>query len=241
MADIKKARAQAKVCLTRCTSNINRLSADVESGVDLSVEKCEFAISDFECKLKCYDEKQSLFELELEDEAMLVEIEAGDDYRTKQTEVMVKLKECLNNIKEEKKASSPVPVSDVDTNSGTPHSKPVHLPKLQLLHFGGNIIDFQGFWDKFVALIDSRDDLCPVNVFLSEVLVAWGSKVMPSISRLSPHRGQLHNRQGNFAKKIWKARQSHCGAHSRAPQHLPVKPYGRYMSKSRYMSDPLPT
>ncbi|GFO46525.1 rvt 1 and peptidase a17 and duf1758 domain contai ning protein [Plakobranchus ocellatus] len=94
----KKLRAQAKTNLTRATSSLQEV---LEQGSEnVTLERLEFLVSDFELKLRSFDEKQSAFELTFDsEEEMNIEIESGNSYRSEKTNILIKVKELINNVK----------------------------------------------------------------------------------------------------------------------------------------------
>ncbi|GFO37593.1 gypsy retrotransposon integrase-like protein 1 [Plakobranchus ocellatus] len=160
----KKLRAQAKTNLTRATSNLQEV---LELGSEnVTLERLEFLVSDFELKLRSFDEKQSAFELTFDsEEEMNIEIESGNSYRSEKTNILIKVKELINNVKgaASEKASDRSSAS-VSGDSFT-RNKHVNLPRLHLPKFGGDILEFQEFWDQFTAIIDNREEISDVNKF----------------------------------------------------------------------------
>ncbi|GFO27533.1 Zinc knuckle protein [Plakobranchus ocellatus] len=94
---------------------------------------------------------------------MNLEIESGNSYRSEKTNILIKIKELINNVK----GATSEKASDRSSASVSGHSftrnKHVNLPRLQLPKFGGDILEFQEFWDQFTAIIDNREDISAVN------------------------------------------------------------------------------
>ena len=158
MADIKKNRTQAKGKLTRSVKDLQEILNKTEN---VTLDKIHHYISEFQDKLKVYD-KQNEFELSFENEDdMLAEIEPGEEFRKQKIDIFIKFKELETSLLKNKDSES----SSSRSSVGGEGKNIVNLPKLTLPTFDGDILTFQSFWDKFTAIIDSREDLPKVNKF----------------------------------------------------------------------------
>ena len=96
MADIKKNRTQAKGKLTRSVKDLQEILNKTEN---VTLDKIRHYISEFQDKLKVYDDKQNEFELSFENEDdMLAEIESGEEFRKQKVDVFIKFKELETSL-----------------------------------------------------------------------------------------------------------------------------------------------
>ncbi|KAI5692329.1 hypothetical protein M8J77_012963 [Diaphorina citri] len=81
--------------------------------------------------------------------------------RTRELEVKETELRCQVNIEELKAKVQLASTSADNSRSGSLG----HLPKVSLMRFGGNALEFNEFWDNFSSLVDSRSDLDDIQKF----------------------------------------------------------------------------
>ena len=147
----KKARTAAKTRLTLVANKVR----DITSDTNISKQELIQIVSNFELKLKTFDETQSAVEELLSPELLESEIEHSEAFREEKVCFLVKAKELL-----ETQTNQTESLSDTRTSSNS-HAK---LPQLELPKFNGDHIQWQSFWDKFAAVVHNSD-LPPVSKF----------------------------------------------------------------------------
>ncbi|GFO46774.1 hypothetical protein PoB_007327900 [Plakobranchus ocellatus] len=96
---------------------------------------------------------------------MNLEIKSGNSYRSEKTNILIKVKKLIINVtgatneKASDRSSASVSSDSLIRNGH------VNLPRLQLPKFSGDILEFQEFWNKFIVIIVSREDISEVNKF----------------------------------------------------------------------------
>ena len=116
-------------------------------------------------------------------------------------EILAKVDYVLNRnqviISENSKAKT---VSSTETSSG---NIKVQLPKLEIVKFDGDIINWQSFWDQFDSAIHSNDRISDVNKFaylqsyLSEDAISTISGLSPTSLNYREAIDILKQRYGN--------------------------------------------
>ena len=145
--ELSRSRAPCRGWVTRECKNWATTLEDPE----LNVVKLSAAMDEFEKRLTNLDDVQSRYELSLEDEnAILNDITTAADFRDSARKVRTlateKFKE-LSGDSDNKSAAHVLSFSITD----------VKLPKLNLPVFNGDVLQWQSFWDQFVAAVDSTD------------------------------------------------------------------------------------
>lgn len=146
-------RIAAKSWLTKASKNIEEILENEDRSEAMLVD----VIEQFEQRLLKFDEAQEAVEQFSELEELENDIEASAVFRDNARKNLIKARKCLSDLVKE---DLPTP-----SNSNQNNWKGANLPKLQLPHFNGDILEFQSFWDKFTALIDNRSDLSNVDKF----------------------------------------------------------------------------
>lgn len=142
-------RTASKGWLTRSRENLNTLMTTPE---DTTLLNLSAAIDDFEKRLLKFDECQSDYELTIEDEDSLMgDIQKSGEFRDLAMVSLIKAKEMYNkmNISHDHNGSDNISHSSAQVD--------VRLPKLNLPKFSGDVLQWQSFWDQFVASVDSTD------------------------------------------------------------------------------------
>ncbi len=162
-----KARTAAKGWATRTSRKLETLCAD--KNVD-PVELSD-AMEEFDIRLGALDEAQSQVELELDPAQLEDDIEGAADFRESVRKPRIKAAKILKKLNQ-----------DADTKT-TKGSVDVKLPKLELPSFSGNVVEWQSFWDQFIAVID-ESDLPDINKFtyLQSLLVDEAKAAIQGLS-----------------------------------------------------------
>ena len=151
----KKVRTAAKARLTIAANRLSKLdSASTKEDFVLAREH-------FEEKIKLFDEAQLAVEALTDNEAnLLLEVEEAESFREEKQGILAQAMKAEN-------IRSSISVSDdvISVSSSSSTSVSANLPKLTLPTFSGDLITWQGFYDSFTSIIDSRKDLSEVDKF----------------------------------------------------------------------------
>ena len=116
------------------------------------------AIDEFDCRLKNLDDIQSQIETDAEESSLGDIIEEAFSYRQRQLEVKIKGEILYQRLVQKK---DDIVMSDVvNTNVESSHRSRsnflgnARLPKLELPKFSGNFLEFNSFFDKFIAITE---------------------------------------------------------------------------------------
>ena len=146
MADLKtlkRARAVARGWVTRSVKTIQALDEKAADRVDV-----EEAIADFDARLVTLDEAQRAVEMELPDADLDADLDDAGIFRDKAKTARKKASRLLLKLS---------PVIENESTVSENGQQAVKLPKLELPKFSGDIIEWQTFWDKFKATVDSLE------------------------------------------------------------------------------------
>ena len=136
-AELIQKRTAARGWMTRTRRKLEEL-LDCE-GVD--VDALQAAKGDCERRLTLLDDAQSEAELSFPSEAeMLSDIESAAEFRERVTALLGRANAFLNR-----------------RSSSVGSSGHLHLPKLELPKFGGDVLQWQSSWECFEAAVDSAD------------------------------------------------------------------------------------
>ena len=144
----RKRRIAAQGWLTRASKKLETVVAQPE--IDMS--ELLDAIEQFDSQLTAYDSAQSEFELYLDSDQLIAEIDKSADYRDNV---------CVPRIAASKLLASPIQNDDkhsdhAGSNASSSHVD-VKLPKLNLPCFGGDVREWTSFWEQFETAIDNSD------------------------------------------------------------------------------------
>ena len=160
----KRICTRRKGYLNQCDKVFVAVINRVDAGETISDVELEHIISDFEKRLGEFEECQEQLEELIEDDTVLkTEVRETCDYKEDKIRNYLKVKNFLR-LKKDKVAK----VEQIDNCSSTAHVKKnveAKLPKLELPKFGGDVTQWQSFYDRFKAIIDSRSDIDDVNKF----------------------------------------------------------------------------
>ena len=143
-----KARTGARGWVTRASNALRDVVAQPEvDPVDL-----QDAVDEFDKRLAALDEVQANVELELEENQLDADIETSAAYREKARIPRLQAAKRLVVI-----AAAADTRASVAGSSRASVEQSVNLPKLELPRFNGDVTEWQGFWDKFSAVIHDSD------------------------------------------------------------------------------------
>ena len=143
-----KARTGARGWVTRASKALRDVVAQPEvDPVDL-----QDAVDEFDKRLAALDEVQANVELELEENQLDADIETSAAYREKARIPRLQAAKRLVVI-----AAAADTRASVAGSSRASVEQSVNLPKLELPRFNGDVTEWQGFWDKFSAVIHDSD------------------------------------------------------------------------------------
>ena len=160
MDEAVRTRTAAKSRLTRSANKLKELlDDDVIDFVQISEEK-----SEFEIRLKSYDDAQRAVELLITDDLELeASIETSEDFREEKRSTFIEVQRTLETKAELTSSTSSVH-EDIPPVQPRREKVNARLPKIELPRFRGDPSNWQPFWDKFLAIVDGSD-LSPVNKF----------------------------------------------------------------------------
>ena len=145
--ELSRSRAACRGWVTRECKNLATTLEDPE----LNVVKLSAAMDEFDKRLTNLDDVQSRYELSLENEdAILNDITTAADFRDSARKVRILASEKLKELSGDSGNKSAAHVSSFSMTD-------VKLPKLNLPVFNGDVLQWQSFWDQFVAAVDSTD------------------------------------------------------------------------------------
>ena len=145
--ELSRSRAACRGWVTRECKNLATTLEDLE----LNVVKLSAAMDEFDKRLTNLDNVQSRYELSLEDEdAILNDITTAADFRDSARKVRTLATEKFKELSGDSGNKSATHVSSFSMTG-------VKLPKLNLPVFNGDVLQWQSFWDQFVAAVDSTD------------------------------------------------------------------------------------
>ena len=155
IAVAKKARTGAAIWLTRTANECEMLSQDLSA---VGVLQYEAAVDNFNKRLSNWDKAEDILESQVPESALETLIEGAADYRASvesRLQAMVAAWRELQEVKSEEKVQA--------YNKSVQQS--IKLPKLELPKFGGDVLQFQTFWQQFTACIDSQEDVPDITKF----------------------------------------------------------------------------
>ena len=160
MDEAVRTRTAAKSRLTRSTNKLKELlDVEVIDFVKLREENTEFEI-----KLKSYDDAQRAVELLIsDDEELEASIETSEDFREEKRLTFIEVQRTLETKAELTSSNSSVQ-EDTPPIQIRREKVNARLPKIELPKFRGDPSNWQPFWDKFLAIVD-ESDMSPVNKF----------------------------------------------------------------------------
>ena len=145
--ELSRSHAACRGWVTRECKNLATTLEDPE----LNVVKLSAAMDEFDKRLTNLDDVQSRYELSLEDEdAILNDITTAADFRDSAKKVRTLATEKFKEHSEDSENKSAAYVSSFSITD-------VKLPKLNLPVFNGDMLQWQSFWEQFVAAVDSTD------------------------------------------------------------------------------------
>ena len=145
--ELSRSRAACRGWVTRECKNLATTLEDPE----LNVVKLSAAMDEFDKRLTNLDDVQNRYELSLEDEdAILNDITTAADFRDSARKVRTLASEKFKELSGDSGNKSAAHVSSFFMTD-------VKLPKLNLPVFNGDVLQWQSFWDQFVAAVDSTD------------------------------------------------------------------------------------
>ena len=145
--ELSCSRAVCRGWVTRECKNLATTLEDPE----LNAVKLSAAMDEFDKRLTNLDDVQSRYELSLDNEdAILNDIAAAADFRDSARKVRTLATEKFKELSGDSDNKSAAHVSSFSMTD-------VKLPKLNLPVFNGDVLQWQSFWDQFVAAVDSTD------------------------------------------------------------------------------------
>ena len=136
----RKRRIAAQGWLTRASKRLETVVAQPE--IDLSE-----LFEQFDSPLTAYDSAQSEFELYLDSDQLIAEIDKSADYRDNVR---------VPRIAASKHFASPIQNDDKHSDHAGSNASSSHV-ELNLPYFGGDVREWTSFWEQFETAIDDSD------------------------------------------------------------------------------------
>ena len=148
MDGLKRSRAASKGWLTKAKDTTSEL-LDLPDTDELKATMIEDAIKSYKARMAAFDNKQAAVENEYADEKLLLaDIDESSKFRDGMQKTFLTATKWLKDHVQKVKDAVP----------GTSHTATAvsnsRLPTLQLPKFDGNILQWQNFWDQFIAMVD---------------------------------------------------------------------------------------
>lgn len=163
--------------------------------------------------LNTYDDQ--LLEAAAKDEECTAIIIEADDYSTTIKEKLALFQSTLTRARAPD-LESPADTTNASRDPTHGHPKKVHLPKLTLTRFSGDILQWQSFMDSFCAAVDSDAGLDSIQKFqyLRAQLTDDAAKVIDGLALTSANYteamallreryGQAHKVRSALMKALW--------------------------------------
>lgn len=183
-SELLRRRTAARGWLTRARRSL----AEVFDSDDVDRSVLGDAVEEFDRRLSTLDEVQSEYELVCDD--MDTVIEEAADYRDNAREVRKEAIIVLVRIEKEeaREAASEASSMSSATRAGKPDVK---LPKLVLPKFTGDVLEWQAFWDQFMAVVHNSD-LPEISKFtyLRSLLEGEAKEAIEGLSLTTQHYTQ---------------------------------------------------
>lgn len=147
MGDDKDKKEDCRRKMIAAKGWVSRAAENLEGGLKDKVDSVALKqqMTFFREKLSKFDDAQSRYEESLTVEAEILEsIRIANEYRGEKIQVLVRAEREMNCKSAVGKGAVSKPES-------------AKLPRLELPKFGGEILDWQVFWDQFVAVVDNSD------------------------------------------------------------------------------------
>ena len=180
MEQALRARTAARGWATRVSRELSKVCDGDPDKVSLTV-----AIEDFHKRLEALDTAQTDVENNINLEKLEEDLEAAADFRQQVRLPLIRAAQLLDRL------------NAADEDKGSVHSsasesiqsvKMAKLPKIELPKFTGDVTEWQSFWDKFVAIIDTSD-LPDISKFtyLQSLLDGEAKSAIHGLSTTSDH------------------------------------------------------
>ncbi|GFT31836.1 pro-Pol polyprotein [Trichonephila clavipes] len=146
MEDVLRIRKSVRAAFTKTVNNL--MEEFEKEALNGEVVKTKFLTLD-----RIYSELKDCHEIILKnigtDEEFEKEYNKIEEYRDKMDLVRVKNESFLNKMCSDRTAES--------INSSPKEKRKMRLPKIELLHFGGELNDYLGFWSQFQRIHTDQD------------------------------------------------------------------------------------
>lgn len=183
MEAAKKQKTAKKGWVTRAQKKLHEL---IENGDE---KELQHGISYFNERLRQFEEAEAAVEYLTESEKDLDQsIQETGEFIDYVTETLIKAERKLSLIQTgEQKLKGGATGVVVGSSHGSSKTS-ARLPKVELPHFSGNVVEWQNFWDKFTALVD-QTDLAVITKFthLDSCLQGEAKAVIAGLSITSQH------------------------------------------------------
>ena len=174
---LRKSRSAARGWATRSAKALELLLDNPE----VTRVELQGAVDEFDRRLATLDEVQSTLELEISEPSELEkDIEYADQFRR---QVRAPRVQATQRLLDPEKTRTP---SESGSSVDSLRLSNVRFPKLELPKFSGDIIEWQSFWDRFVALVD-ENDMPNISKFcyLQSLLEGEAKSVIQGLSQTS--------------------------------------------------------
>ena len=175
--DLEKIKGRRTVARRWMTIATNKL-VEVIAKKDADNVELSAAVEDFDKRMTQFDECQELYEVELVDEEALdADLTEAAALREEHREVRLKAERLMRKLNE---STESIP------ESASSRSAHVKLPKIELMKFSGDIMEWQSFWENFQSNVDSQDmEDCDKFSYLQSVLEGDAKKTIEGLAKTS--------------------------------------------------------
>ena len=177
-----KQRTVARAKLTKTKNNISQLlETEAEHEDKAFFDKLDEAVSELNNKLYELEKLDDACLADLADEEIEAAVEESDAILQSAKEVR---RTAMNKIHQlESKFKSSDDVDEKTSNVSTRAKVDVKLPKLELPKFGGEVLEWPSFWDRFSVAVDQLDTPA-VNkfVYLDSLLYGEAKETIKGIT-----------------------------------------------------------
>ena len=177
MEAAKKTRKTARIWMTKAINAVDEVLAK-EDAVMIDYEGILQQLTQRESNL---NDAQLAVENHLDEAELEADIEEASQYVQRTLAARTSVMKKMSSLSEETESNSGSSASGLQT---------VKLPTLELPKFGGEVTEWQTFWDKFTATVDATE-LPEVTKFtyLQSLLVGEAQKAIQGLTLTSAHYG----------------------------------------------------
>lgn len=150
-----------KAYLSHLSTAVNKLELAMKDKVP-SIENMSILLEQVSLKFQRVEDSTNRLQEKMEEAELILDISKMDELENNVTEVKIKAKSCIEQMKEMSKKQEAPPPATVYVQ---PQQLSAKLPEAKLQEFHGDEESFPSFLDNFNALVDSNPQLPAVEKF----------------------------------------------------------------------------